>query len=508
AIYTIISDLHVGAFLNFMSLAVLVGAIFIGYRSIVRREGFAEAIPTIGIMIAVVGIALTYASFGSSYIQKASNFTDDVGQVVIGALAGEGCKNSDGQPAPGNPEPYDCVAQTMYHVLIYLPWANGEIGAIDVINDEAATGQRHYLAYRIFTQQAYNPTEVRRIDDPNVVPAQRATVAQEIRNTKQEDRLKMVRDDWGARFLPKDGVKEEGGDKDKFDITDKEKKWRPYDHVDTDYPEYWELFSGKRDSQRFIVAVMALIGSFSLGLVLIAVSTAYIVLQIMTIVLAMVAPVAFFIALIPNYGYRIFLKWLELLVGSFIKRLALVVFVGVLLAGLQLVFKVSAPWWMQMLAAVCIGMAGLAYRRQLSSWASYGMEGVGKITGIATGGLLGMKDGMTSLSSANKTFKATKGLPLRQRAGAAASAAYNVHQTGPHQVGSGQRVYNASQRQAIAAQPMSRRQRRKARRRSVQVGSSPRVSARQQAIGPVPDGAQTGMGPQRSSRRGGYTYQA
>jgi hypothetical protein len=514
AIDTIIEQLHLDFFVNMMAVAVVIGAGVILYQSVVLRGGpggggLSDAISKTGMMALVAGIALTYVSFGSNYIQQVSGYTDDVGEAVLGALAGEGCNNSDGKPVPGDPDPYDCAAQTMYHVLIYVPWANGEIGAINVTNDDAATQQRRKLADRILRQQAYNQVQSRQVNDPNLSEEQRVANTERLKDEKAEDRLRMVRDDWGADFAAKDGELKETD----FAITG-ENSWRPYDHVETDYPEYWNLFSGKLANQRFITAIMALIGAISLGLVLISVATAYIVLQLMTIILALAAPIVFLVGLVPGYGYRIFLKWLELLVGLFIKRLALVIFVGVLLAGLQLVFTVPAPWWMHMLAAVCVGGVGLAFRNQLSSWATMGMEGMGKVAGVATGGLLGMKDGLKSAKQAKATWQGTKGLPARHRAKAAAGAAYGAHQTGPHQVGQSQRVYAPSQRQAaLAGSAPSRRQRRKARkaRGSAQPASYP-ASARNQQLPPEaiqpPGGAQAGMGPGRSSRRGTYTYQA
>ncbi len=507
AIDTIIKQLHFSFFVNMMAVAVVIGGIVVLYRSVVLGGGpggggLADAVSKIAIMAVVVGVALTYVTYGSDYIQKASGYTDDFGEAVLGALSGEGCKKSNGESVSGNPDPYDCAAQTMYHVLIYVPWANGEIGTIDVVNDAAYTQQRRKLAYDILQQQAYNQGESNQINDPNLGEDQRVQNTERIRNEKNDNRLRMVRDDWGARFI--ENPEEQGK---VFAITG-EDSWRPHDHVDTDYPEYWNLFSGKLAGQRFIIAIMALIGSISLGLVLISIATAYIVLQLMTIILALAAPVVFLVGIVPGYGYRIFLKWFELLAGLFVKRLALVVFVGVLLAGLQLVFKVQAPWWLHMLAAVCVGLVGIAYRHQLASWASTGMEGMGKVAGVATGGLLGMRDGLKSIKHAKATWNSNKDLPMRHRAKAAAGAAYNAHQTGPHQAAyTQQRVYTQSQRRAVAAgQPRSRR-RRKARKAIQQQGPP----GYQQQLPPdtieaPPNGAQTGMGPGRSSRHGTYVY--
>ncbi len=462
AIDTIVNQLHFGLYMNMMAVAVVIGAAIILYRSIILRGGLGEALSKIGIMALVAGVALVYVSQGSQIIQKVSAFTDETGAAVLGALSAGGCNNSDDRAVPGGAKPYECAAQTMYHVLIYIPWANGEVGTIDVFGDAVYSQQRKDLAYRILHQQAYDRKESGIVNNPATDGAERSKQTQKLIQAKEDDRFKMVKDDWGARFIAKGGKPEE------FAVTGEAAK-RPYEDVDVDYPEYWLMFSGKEAGQRYIIAIMALLASFSLGLVLISVTFAYLALQLMTIVLAMVAPVAFLVGLVPTYGYRIFLKWFELGAGLYIKRLALVVFVGILLGGLQLIFKVPAPWWLHVVFAFCIGWFGLAYRHQLSSWASTGMEGMGKFAGIATGGLLGMKDGVKSVRYAKATWQGTRGLPARQRARAAVGSAYTANQTGasPAQYTGPRRGAQATG----AGKPLSKRQQRKAQRRSSRNGS-------------------------------------
>jgi hypothetical protein len=496
AIDDMINKFHFGLFLQLMSLAVVVGAVVVLYRAVIRGGGLAEGLSKVGMMIVVVGVAMVYVTQGSGIIRQASGYTDDVGEAVLGALSTTKCANSDGTAAPGT-KPYDCAAQTMYNALVFVPWANGEIGTVDVMGDEGYTQQRKQLAMKILKQQAYSPDETAKLNDPKLSPEDREKFTNALQKKRDDERLDMVKKEWGARFIAKDGEPEADFD------TKGDNAWRPYNHVTTNYPEYWRVFSGELAGQRFIVAIMALIGSISMGMVLISVSTAYLVLQMLTILLAIAGPIVFLIGIVPVYGYRLFLKWFELIAGLYIKRLALVVFVGVLIGGLQLVYQVPAPWWVQMVFAVCVGLVGIMFRHQLASWASTGMEGMGKVAGIATGGLLGLRDGVKSAKSARQTWRNTKGMSMRQRAKASASSAYNVHQTGSVNQDQYYHGHNANRYQQMSRRKLKKYN--KALRKSGQPNSYSTVPVQSQQWSPQ-DGSAPGMGQQRSSRRGTYVY--
>lgn len=548
AIDGIIEKLQLDLYLQFFAVAVVIGATVVLYTAVVRGGGLVEGLSKFGMMAAVAGIALAYAGNGPQYIQKANEFTDELGATVMSALVGEECTNSDGStvgerasgggvtptPPPSGNSPtttppnqqaagrgagvgmsrplaapgdegkvnaYDCAAQSMYDILIFRPWANGEIGAVEVIGDEGTTKARKELAMRIMVQQSYSKSESNAID---AVPAadRRADVLRRY-NEKRDARFKMVKDDWGARFIAADGQPEA-----KFAISG-EDAWRPYTHVETDYPEYWRLFSGGVPGQRFLTAIMALIASVAMAMILATISVAYLVLQLMTIILAMVAPVVFLLALIPIFGTRLLMRWFEMLAGMYIKRLGLIIFIGMLLAGLQLVFKLPTPWWLQLLFVILIALAGISYRQQLSNWVTGGLEGMGKMAGGATGGLIGMKDAAGAAKKGAKTYAATKGMPAGTRAQASANAAYqgkngegaqtpeSVRQAGQNQGQASGKKGNKGNQRSGTAQP---HQPQPQRARNEPIGGRP-----QPGQYPPQDGSQVGV--QRSSRNAPYMYE-
>lgn len=441
---TILQQLNVGIYVNFFAVAVVLGALILLYNNVLRgvgsksarrihspgspgagRDGFidvpgpyvrgsglADAISKIGIMVAVAGFAAVFVSQGSSYVQKANAYTNEVGASVLSALTGTSCTDSTGKAITATP--YDCAAQTMYDALVFRPWASGYIGELEVLNNPRETQARRALAMKMLQQNAYSSEESAEI-------ARTGTSAQRFIDAKQQNRKDMVLG-WGARFIAKDGqpATTASDPNSKFDPN----SWRPYSHVETDRPEYWNLWSGGAANQQMVVATLALIASFAMGTVLITLTAAYLVLQLLTVLLAVVAPIVFLIGLVPKFGLPVVLHWGETFMQLFLKRIALVVFVGVLLAMLHIVFALPLPWWMQLILVLGVAIAGRGHRRQFTNWASSGMRGMGNAAEIGTGGARGIMHARRSLKQARQGWRSSDGLALNERVGVAGRSGY------------------------------------------------------------------------------------
>ncbi len=440
AIDTIMERLNTEIYVEFFAVAVVIGALVLLYNNVlrgqgsstarriyqpdapgadaqgfidiqgghVRNSGLSDALGKIGIMVVVAGFAALFVNYGSGFVRDANAYTNEVGALVLSALAGNDCKNSDG--AAVSTTPYDCAAQTMYDTLVFRPWASGNIGELEVLNNEAETENRRELAMRMLRQNAYSMAESTEIANPGTSVERR----QQLLDDKQDDRTAMV-EGWGARFIAKDS--QPAGE---FDPT----SWRPHSHVETDREAYWQQWSGGEAGQRIIVAGLALMASFTLGLVMIAIAVAYLVLQLMTVLLAMVAPMVFLIGLIPGGGYRLLLRWAEIFMGLFIKRVALVCFIGILLAMLHIIFALALAWWMQVVLVIGVAMVGLSYRHQFTNWASSGMAGMGATAEIATGGVAGAMQARRSIKQARQGWRSSQGLGVNERFRVAGSTGY------------------------------------------------------------------------------------
>ncbi|PZS09007.1 MAG: hypothetical protein DLM55_07430 [Acidimicrobiales bacterium] len=409
---TILQQLNVGIYVNFFAVAVVLGALILLYNNVLRGNGLSDALGKIGIMVAVAAFAAVFVSQGSSYVQKANAYTNEVGASVLSALTGTSCTDSAGKAITTTP--YDCAAQTMYDALVFRPWASGYIGELEVLNNPRETQARRALAMKMLQQNAYSSEESAEI-------ARTGTSAQRFIDAKQQNRKDMVLG-WGARFIAKDGqpATTASDPNSKFDPN----SWRPYSHVETDRPEYWNLWSGGAANQQMVVATLALIASFAMGTVLITLTAAYLVLQLLTVLLAIVAPIIFLIGLVPKFGLPVVLHWGETFMQLFLKRIALVVFVGVLLAMLHIVFALALPWWMQLILVLGVAIAGRGHRRQFTNWASSGMRGMGNVAEIGTGGVRGIMHTRRSLKQARQGWRSSDGLALNERVGVAGRSGY------------------------------------------------------------------------------------
>jgi hypothetical protein len=452
AVDEIMKDLNTEIYVEFFAVAVVLGALVLLYNNVlrgqgshsvvykpggigvdgkranadgyikapsrnVRGSGLSDALGKIGIMVAVAGFAALFVNYGSGYVRDANAYTNDVGEAVLAALSGTDCKNSDGESVTTTP--YDCAAQTLYDALVFRLWAAGNIGELEVLGNEAETKNRRELAMRMLEQNAYSMAESAEIANPATTAERR----QELLDAKQNDRTEMVKG-WGARFIAKDSESAtsvvDGQEINGFDPN----SWRPYSHVETDRDDLWRQWSGGDTNQRVFVAGLALIASLTLGLVVISISVAYLVLQLMTVLLAMAAPGIFLIGLIPGFGYGLLLRWAEMFIGVFLKRVAMVCVIGILVAMLHIIFALALPWLMQGVLVIGVAAAGLGYRHQFSKWASSGMMGMGAAAGVATGGLAGAMSARRSLNQAREGWRSGRGLPARERVGVAGRAGY------------------------------------------------------------------------------------
>lgn len=170
-----------------------------------------------------------------------------------------------------------------------------------------------------------------------------------------------------------------------------------YETVAENRRDEFNVFTGRAMMHRFQTAMLALIAGMAMALIVLAIAIAYLVLQIATVAFAMMAPLAALIGLIPVFGIRIFLKWLELFLGTFLKRIGLAVFVGFLMTLYTMILSMPFQWYMQLATLIGIALVGLVYRKKVLEMA--GMEGVEKgmrmgQTAAAKGAWAGAKGGV------------------------------------------------------------------------------------------------------------------
>ncbi|MGH3545255.1 MAG: hypothetical protein ACRDPW_04960, partial [Mycobacteriales bacterium] len=439
-VQAIIDSLEAEIYVNLAALAIVIGAVVMAYRAIIKGFGLADFLSRFVAMVVVSGLAVVFFNNVIPWIKWGNERVNEVTCTTVTALRND--------PAGGNCDPnqgstiVDDTAESIYNVLVFTPWANGMVGSLSSTNGEGDTAeQKKALALQMLDQQAFTWSQVKGADEDligrdvdtggiglnpfNGVNEALLAKAKE----KVADRDKMVKEDWGAKLQPE--VEDDGdpntplpepGPLEEFNPDGAEEYSRVV--MTNKGQTVWEMWSGGKAGERFAIAVMAVIAAFSFGGMLISITMAYLVLQIATVMFALVAPLAFLVALVPVYGMKVFLQWGELFLSTFIKRVAMAIFVALVLVLYELILDTDGvPWLLQMVLILAIASGAASYRKKLTSLSTLGFTG-------RAGGGSGLGSTTAKVSAVRNTWSERRDLGLLSRAIAAGRA-------GAHAGGSG-----------------------------------------------------------------------
>lgn len=486
----IIDSLNLQIYANLAALAIVIGALILAYRAILRGFGMADFLSKFLVMVAVSAFAVLFFQNAIPWIRWGNQQVNDITNSVMTALRGSECTNAEGKPI--QLKPVDCTAESVYNTLVYTPWANGEVGSLSSTNGQGNTaGDKRKLAARILDQQAFTWADVKGVDTEIIGQRVKSTEGPitgarvdsgliDKAKAKVADRDKMVKDDWGLVIRD---------DKDPNKVT-------PFNpegtegysqaHPTKQSETVWSMWSGGKGGERFGIAVLAVVGAWAFGGMLIAIAFTYLVLQIATVLYALISPLAFLAGLVPVYGMRVFLAVAEGFIGSFVKRVAMAVFVALLLTLYQVILSAEGvPWWLQMVLILAIAGGGASYRKKLTSLSTLGFGGGG-------GGGGGLGSSAARASAMRNTWQGARDLAIIDRVAAATRAAVN-----PGSGGSGVRpgsAVNYGSRERILQRDQA------AARNAIRHGRDPNYLPR---AGSGPGGRTTGRYPVNSSGPGG-----
>lgn len=491
-------------FTSMTAVMVIIAAAVLFWRGIIKNSGLSDVLSKVVVIALVWAFALVFAMKAGPIVSWFNNNTNAVMGLTFSAFANATCEispgnqgkcgkpenaknnpsatsvvcvdtelDNDGTPRTTHVDAVDCIGQVMYHALVFMPWATGEVGPLvpssvpDVPADASAEekakspkqrakeiyAHRMNLAMSILKWQAYSRTEASQIEGESLsgtppqnsydyqlaVPRSPGHEIQSfssgcVRNhPKRQEFVEMMKlfgdeqlrknlestrydrqespnsvvtstretqfGDEGNNYLRRACAFTKAPDvffdfNIDFPDGDDPVRFMNMEQLAYDYTwfrdgienkEYFDSFSGYNGMQRFQTAVMALIAGLAMASIVGLVAVAYLILQIATVLFAMIAPLAALIGLIPVFGTRVFLKWAELFVGTFLKRIGLAVFVGFLMTLYTAVLLMPFQWYMQMVSLVGVALVGLVYRKKLFEVAGLGGIDSG-LKGAAMGG--------------------------------------------------------------------------------------------------------------------------
>lgn len=389
----VVSDLHTKIYIPYIALAIVIGGVVLAWRGLIKGTGLADVLSKFFIMVAVSGTAAYYFADPATILKSFNDNTNQVTQIVMKALISQDdClspsyddvsnKNKD-YPTTASPSgkdgkpanPIDCVSDGLYRDWIFIPWATGAIGSL---RDSDNTDPRHLdkyegIAYKLLWSQAFTWSE--------------AAKSEGERNSLKQDKEYwrtnfLVKNNWQAKLVERDDNGKETG-RHELDPTGKDKSAQ-FDDVQTNDMARWQLFAGDKPGERFKVALLALLASLIFGVLFQIIAISYLVLELVTVIMAMTAPIFFLLGLVPVVGLKILLRWLEIFLGAFVKRVVMACFIGILLAFYRVIEGLQGvPWWLQMLLVVALLLGGIAYRKRFTQLGNINLSQSGDGGGAA-----------------------------------------------------------------------------------------------------------------------------
>ena len=218
---------------------------------------------------------------------------------------------------------------------------------------------------------------------------------------------------------------------------------------DTPYSDAWR---GNDPGSRLSTAASALAAALAAGTLIILISFACVVLAVGMLLLLMMSPLFLLVGAHPGFGRGVALKWLELLIGTAMKRIVLGILLSVVIGMFQVILSTSMSWFSQIGLILAVGIGAVMYRKPMLEafkvinlgGSRSGMEngnvfqrpakkasgtGSGAAVGAVTSGLAGggivagaMKGGMMGARSGSPTRSAMMGAGAGRRVGAQATA--------------------------------------------------------------------------------------
>ena len=125
------------------------------------------------------------------------------------------------------------------------------------------------------------------------------------------------------------------------------------------------MWTGDDIGARINIAFSALVASLLAGTLVMVISFASIVLALGMLMLIMFAPLFLLIGAHPGAGRGIALKWLEMLLGTVVKRIVLGFLLAILIGFYQIILSAGLAWFSQIALILAVGIGALMYRKPM-----------------------------------------------------------------------------------------------------------------------------------------------
>lgn len=360
----VIAQTHATIYTTMFAVVVLIAAIVMLWRFLFGRLP-ASTFWGKFIQMALVAAFATFISVGANF-SGALNWLNDqtvtISSTMISAFSSADCVGGPSGRAAAEAQVQAqsgtdslrekavvCAGDALYRATVFSPWVIGEVGVYD-----------ENLGQRILHQQGYSFKDIANNKNNGNLYTKGGGAGTGLSSfqDKYNDRDAMITDVFGVDQSQRNGTVSYANIKP------------------TKQAGYWLFYSGGSPTGRFLIALFALFASVMVSIIILAISVSYLLLEISSIMFAMLALPAALFGLIPGFGMRVFLRWLELLLGSFAKRIVLGLFAGLVVGLYQALLNVNGvPWSVKIIFITLIAGFGLLYRKRFAEAFTFNFSG-------------------------------------------------------------------------------------------------------------------------------------
>lgn len=242
-----------------------------------------------------------------------------------------------------------------------------------------------------------------------------------------------------------------------------------YEEIRAEDEQAAQFFAGREPLDRLVASGMTLLAALPIAITMLVLGAALIVLQFAFVILSLLAPVFLLVGIHPGGGRNALLRWLDMWLGTLVKRVAITALIAVLVALFAFASANLSQqgWYLTVLLTTLVCVAALVYRKTITELLASsagtvgsGVEGEREHRGRAHP----LQTTQRTAASASRTLKFMSAGALMQRA-----------------VRRGQAEENQERQQDAGAGPATRR----ASSRSRRPGRDPHRQATEHTTAPA-----------------------
>jgi len=177
----------------------------------------------------------------------------------------------------------------------------------------------------------------------------------------------MVFEPWRISTFPNAELADEYGEQLLEDRSE-ENVQEIYEELEREDPDAAEFFAGREPLDRLVASGMTLVAALPIAITMIVLGAALIVLQFAFVILSLLAPVFLLLGIHPGGGRNALLRWVDMWLGTLVKRVAITALISVLVA----LFAFAAAnfgrqgWYLTVLLTTLVCVAALVYRKTIT----------------------------------------------------------------------------------------------------------------------------------------------